>query len=115
MMTNAKVEKILKALADRSRLRIVNMLAEKPLCVCEITEVLKLSQSTVSGHLRVLKDAGLLLDEKDGLWVEYSLCKAETFTAGILDLILDVLKADPQMEIERKEAARTNRAVICGK
>ncbi len=49
-----KIEKIFKALCDRSRLRIINILSLKPLCVCEIAEVLGLSQSTVSGHLRVL-------------------------------------------------------------
>ncbi|MGD2089620.1 MAG: metalloregulator ArsR/SmtB family transcription factor [Candidatus Aminicenantes bacterium] len=52
-----KIEKTLRALGDRSRLSIINMLGEKSLCVCEIKEVLKLSQSTVSGHLRVLKEA----------------------------------------------------------
>ena len=110
-----KVEKILKALGDRSRLRIINMLGEKSLCVCEITEVLKLSQSTVSGHLRLLKDAGLVEDEKDGLWVEYRLCRDEQFNSGILDLVLEALKSDREMEEERETALQANREVICKK
>jgi ArsR family transcriptional regulator len=110
-----KVEKILKALGDRSRLRIINMLGEKSLCVCEITEVLKLSQSTVSGHLRVLKDAGLVEDEKDGLWVEYHLCRDEQFNSGILDLVLDALESDREMEEEREMALQANREAICKK
>jgi len=111
----AKIEKVFKALGDKSRLRIINMLGEKSLCVCEITEVLKLSQSTVSGHLRVLKDAGLVEDEKDGLWVEYHLCRDEQFNPGILDLVLDAVKSDRKLEEERKKASQANREIICKK
>jgi len=109
----SKIEKILKALGDRSRLRIINMLGEKPMCVCEITEVLGLSQSTVSGHLRVLKEAELVEDEKDGLWVEYHLCKDKKFNSDILDLILEALKSDKKMEEDRKAALQANRDMIC--
>jgi ArsR family transcriptional regulator len=109
----AKVEKIFKALGDKSRLRIINMLSVKSLCVCEMTEVVELSQSTVSGHLRVLKDAGLVEDKKDGLWVEYRLNKNDDFIAGILDLTLNRLNSDKIMEEERNAALKANRAVIC--
>jgi len=109
----SKVEKILKALGDKSRLRIINMLGEKSLCVCEIKEVLKLSQSTVSGHLRVLKDAELVEDEKDGLWVEYRLCKDEKFNSDIVNLIREALESDRKMEEEREMALQANREVIC--
>ena len=91
------------------------MLAEKSLCVCEMTEVLKLSQSTVSGHLRVLKDAELLEDEKDGLWVEYRLCRDYRFHSLLLDLILEELQSDRKMVEERKKAAQADRSVICKK
>lgn len=113
--TISKTEKIFKALGDKSRLRIINMVAGKPLCVCEITQVLKLSQSTVSGHLRVLKDAGLLSDRKDGLWVEYSLCRDEAFSAGVIDLLTEALKNDPQLQEERSRAFEADRDVICSK
>ena len=113
MLSN--IEKIFKALSDKSRLRIINMLGGKPLCVCEITEVLKLSQSTVSGHLRVLKEAGLLEDEKDGLWVEYHLNRENRFNADILDLILETLESDPEMTDERKAALQASREAICKK
>ena len=67
------VSRCLKAAADQSRLRILGMLKRKTLCVCEIAEVLGLAQSTVSRHLRVLEDCGLVDRRKEGLWVEYSL------------------------------------------
>ena len=111
----ANLEKIFKALGDKNRLRIINMLAEKSLCVCEITAVLKLSQSTVSGHLKVLKEAELVADEKDGLWVEYRLCSEKTFVFQILGIILETLESDKRMAQERKAASRADRVVICKK
>lgn len=65
--------KIFKALSDKNRLRILLMLTRKPLCVCEIQDILKVTVSTVSKHLSILRDAGFILDEKDGKWVNYRL------------------------------------------
>ena len=66
---------IFKALADPHRVRIVNLLATspEPVCVCEFTEPLGLSQPTVSHHLKKLMDAGLLDREQRGTWAYYSL------------------------------------------
>ena len=109
------IEKVLKALGDKSRLRIINILGEKSLCVCEITEILKLAQSTVSGHLRILKEAGLLEDEKDGLWVEYRLCHDNQPHTDIVNLIREALQTDPVMKDEREQALKANRDIICKK
>jgi ArsR family transcriptional regulator, arsenate/arsenite/antimonite-responsive transcriptional repressor len=67
--------KVFKALADPHRVRIVNLLATspEPVCVCEFTEPLGLSQPTVSHHLKKLLDAGLLDREQRGTWAYYSL------------------------------------------
>lgn len=67
--------KLLSALADTTRLQIVRMLSrfDEPLCVCEITPQFNLGQPTISHHLKVLRDAGLVNWEKRGLWVYYSL------------------------------------------
>ncbi len=65
--------KVMKALSDPSRVKIVKMLQHRVMCVCEIQAALDLAQSTVSKHLRVLEDAGLLWHEKEGLWVNYHL------------------------------------------
>ncbi len=67
--------KLLSALADNTRLGIVEMLArlDEPLCVCDIVSEFDLGQPTISHHLRVLRDARLVLWEKRGLWVYYSL------------------------------------------
>jgi ArsR family transcriptional regulator len=110
-----KIEKTLKALADRSRLRIINMLNEKSMCVCEITEVLGLSQSTVSGHLRVLKEAELVEDEKDGLWVEYRLSRDSKFNDAVLTLLLETMKSDKKLIADRKKAVQVDRELLCKK
>lgn len=63
----------LKALSDPTRLRLLTMLAERDesLCVCELTEQFDLHQPTISHHIRILKDAGLVAGEKRGVWSYY--------------------------------------------
>lgn len=73
-----------KALAHAARLRILAMLREGELCVCQITAVLQLAASTVSAHLAELKAAGLVEERKNGRWVHYRLSASGTSTvAGI--------------------------------
>ncbi|MEQ8188992.1 MAG: metalloregulator ArsR/SmtB family transcription factor [Candidatus Eremiobacterota bacterium] len=76
--------KILKAMSDPARLRLLKLLSEKELCVCEIEEVMNVKQSTVSHQLRRLKDAGLVIERKDG-WKSY--CSLDHVTVN--DFIKD--------------------------
>lgn len=66
---------VLKALADETRLRILNLLYDQELCVCDIMEVLQISQTKASRHLSYMKNAGLLNDRKQAQWVHYSLIR----------------------------------------
>jgi len=68
-----ELSSITKALADESRIRILAALKLGELCVCQITELLQLAPSTVSKHLYLLKQAGLVDSRKDGRWIYYSL------------------------------------------
>jgi len=61
------------ALSDETRLQVVEMLSHGERCVCELQEVLDAAQSRLSFHLKVLKDAGLVTDRRDGRWVYYAL------------------------------------------
>jgi len=63
--------KVFKALADPTRLRIVHLLRRRELCVCELMFVLDMEQSRVSRHMRVLREAGLADDVREGRWVVY--------------------------------------------
>jgi DNA-binding transcriptional ArsR family regulator len=73
-----------KALADKQRLRILGLLSQGPLVVNDIRSVLKLSMSTVSQHLSILKSAGLIVDSKKGRWVEYSITEEVTSSYSIV-------------------------------
>ena len=61
------------ALSDETRLRLITLLGNGEQCVCDLTDALHAAQSRLSFHLKVLKDAGLVTDRKDGRWVYYSL------------------------------------------
>jgi ArsR family transcriptional regulator len=61
------------ALSDQTRLEIIDLLRNRERCVCELTDTLDAAQSRLSFHLRVLKDAGIVRDRKDGRWVHYEL------------------------------------------
>ena len=65
--------KVMKALSDSNRVKMMKMLQHRPMCVCEIKEALGVAQSTASKHLKILEDADLVRSYKDGLWVNYSL------------------------------------------
>jgi len=65
--------RLLRALADETRLRILNLLSRRELCVCQIMEVLGIGQSKASRHLAHLRHAGLVTDRREGLWIYYSL------------------------------------------
>ena len=69
----ATLETVFKALADQTRLRIIGLLLSGEICVCHIHESLGLPQPTVSRHLAYLRNAGLVVSRKDGLWVHYQL------------------------------------------
>ena len=104
-----KVVKIFKALSDSNRIRILKMLEEKPMCVCDIKDVLGLANSTVSKHLSLLRDAEFISDEKDGKWVYYSLNKMnyEKYINQILPLIKTWLNDDGTVRSDKKKAANS--------
>ncbi|MEN8222175.1 MAG: metalloregulator ArsR/SmtB family transcription factor [Acidobacteriota bacterium] len=110
-----KTEKIFKALGEKNRLRIINMLMARPMCVCEITEILNFSQSTVSGHLRILKEAEIIEDTKEGLWVEYSLVKRDDLNKSIFKLLRTMFEEDLVLIRERRSALKADRQVLCMK
>lgn len=62
---------ILKALADKNRIRIIKLLSARKMCVCELAFVLEISQPSVSRHLKKLKSVGLIGEEQDSFWSNY--------------------------------------------
>ncbi|MBN2011523.1 winged helix-turn-helix transcriptional regulator [candidate division KSB1 bacterium] len=107
--------KIFKALGDKSRLRILKMLQIRQLCVCEMTTVLGLATSTVSNHLSILKEAGLIFDIKDGKWVDYSINtqSSSLFITGLLPLLSFWLNDDEQIQMDAEKLKTAYRNELC--
>ncbi len=105
-----------RALSDPNRIRIMKMLAERGLCMCEVRDVLGLSSSTVSKHLTVLLDAGLILDSKDGKWVNFRLNdrSERKLIRSIILLIRNSFGDDETIQIDSAALRKVDRNKICG-
>lgn len=93
---------LFRALSDETRLRIMVLLSRKELCVCQLEWALGLTQAKVSRHLNVLKNAGLVRDRRQGLWIFYSLTEPKNelerfvhrYLKGMLHKKYDLFKKD---------------------
>ena len=92
---------VARALGHPARLRIVAMLQTGELCVCQVTEVLKLAPSTVSVHLKELKRCGVVVDRKDGRWVYVSIAPDEQTRAWV-DVAMASLAGDPTVDADTR-------------
>ncbi|RMG44673.1 MAG: ArsR family transcriptional regulator [Candidatus Dadabacteria bacterium] len=99
---------IFKALGDLNRLRIVSVLGGGELCVCQITELLKLAPSTVSKHMSVLRQAALVESRKEGRWIYYKLATSENSqpAAQVRELIQKLLQDDQQANSDLNEVKK---------
>lgn len=106
--------KISKAISDRNRVRILKMLEVKPLCVCEITNILNVANSTVSNHLSILKESGLIIDKKDGKWVEYQINKGKSkeLQNEVLGLVSKYLNDEDETINDAISCRKVNRLEI---
>ena len=101
---------VFKAFGDQTRLRILFLLAERELCVCELVAVLEMPQGRISRHLAQLKHADLVTDRRAGLWIYYSL------TQGNSALVLrlhDYLIADHKSLPEAREDLERLETMAC--
>ena len=94
------VVKLIKALAHENRLRILNLLQEQALCVCELRNLMDINQSNASRHLAKLKQADLLEYNREGQWVYYQLNKANVEEHSFIQKILNEELAGEQFEID---------------
>jgi ArsR family transcriptional regulator, arsenate/arsenite/antimonite-responsive transcriptional repressor len=106
---------VFKALSDPNRLRIMKMLGERELCLCEVREVLTLSNSTVSKHLTILRDADLLLDSKQGKWVNFRLNdrSQHRFIRSVIGLVRNSFEDDEAIRADANRLRRVDRKKIC--
>ncbi|MST94079.1 MAG: ArsR family transcriptional regulator [Pedosphaera sp.] len=93
-----------KALADPTRVRILAALRGRELCVCELCDALQVSQSTLSTHLQVIRDAGLVRTRKEGKWIYYAPAPGrERFTESVFTFFNAALRDDAHL---RRDAGR---------
>src|SRR3990170_8460483 len=102
------LEQLFRALADRTRLRLLNLVADREICVCYFVEILGVSQPKISRHLAYLRRAGLVAARRDGKWMHYRLvAPANDAVAGVLREALRHLRRKPEM---RHDLARLGSA-----
>lgn len=90
--------KVAKAFADPTRVRIISALRGRELCVCELCEGLKIGQSTLSTHLAVIRDAGLVRARKEGKWVYYELdADKQPLLKAVFEFFSSSLKGDTRI------------------
>ena len=95
------------ALADTTRLRLLNLMAGREVCVCHFVEILGQSQPKISRHLAYLRNAGIVAARREGKWMHYSICAPNnTAAAAVLAAALAALKSDKQMQVDRARLDR---------
>ena len=97
-----------KTIGDKTRLRILGLLKNRELCVCDLTEVLEISQPAVSQHMRRLRQGGFVKERRGGQWTYYSLNGDNPFLEMILPLI-PVIKEDEKRLQEFQDNKEKNR------
>jgi ArsR family transcriptional regulator len=114
-MALSETLRLLEVIAEPSRLRILALLADRRLCVCELCAALRLKQSVASQHLRVLRDCGLVQDSKNGLWVDYELSRDVLSgpSGRVLKTIMLEAGKDESVQKDRRAAAKVDRKALC--
>ncbi len=107
--------RVMKALSDPNRVKIIKMLQRKIMCVCEIQDALKISQPSVSKHLKILEQAGLVDYKKDGLWVNYYLADGSSspYVASLLGNLRHWLEDDSEVLELMEKLPGIRREDIC--
>jgi len=103
------MEMMFMALADRTRLRLLNLMAEEEVCVNYFTEALRESQPKVSRHLAYLRNAGLVDTRRHGKWIYYSICRpGDNLLGSVLDATLYALSDDAELQSDKARLADLN-------
>ena len=96
-----------RAVADRTRLRVLNLLGEDEVCVCFLVEILKTNQPSISRHLAYLKKAGVVDARRQGKWMHYRIVDPpDRHASQILGELREWLKQDKEMQQDRKRLVK---------
>lgn len=109
ILTFDEAEDCLKALGEETRLKMIAYLTLDSFCVCELVELLQMSQPSVSQHLRRLRQADIILEDKRGKWVFYSLNKDHKLYALLLHLVTTL----PSLNGEIRSLVVEGKRILC--
>ncbi|MFE4046792.1 ArsR/SmtB family transcription factor [Priestia sp. YIM B13490] len=101
-----KAAQILKLLGDKTRLSMMKLLQNNECCVCELVEIYKASQPSISQHLRKLKDIELIREKRKGKWIFYSLNKENKYYQFVLDILESLPSEDERLKELEKQGLR---------
>jgi len=103
--------KAMKALSDETRIRILNLLAERECCVCEVMQAMEISQTRASRNLMMLYDAGFLKLRKEGLWSLYSLDKESLpeYLVKLVEGVESALVKNSKAAMDKKRLKKSER------
>ena len=103
-----ELESLFKALADKTRLRILALLGNNEVCVCHIHDSLGLPQPTVSRHLAYLRKSGLVATRRDGVWMHYQVSRSlSPVIRGVVTAAVDAVQHLPATTQDRKQFERS--------
>lgn len=102
-----ELDRFFAALADRTRLRLLNLMRDGEVCVCFFAETLGTNNPKISRHLAYLKRAGLVSGRREGKWIHYSLnMPKDAMASEMLDSLFKTLRTDEQMQADRAALER---------
>ncbi|MCA9395058.1 MAG: winged helix-turn-helix transcriptional regulator [Candidatus Omnitrophica bacterium] len=109
-----ELEQILKVLADKNRMRIIKLLEQRPMCVCELAYVLGIKQPSVSRHLKKMKACGVIREEQNSYWKDYSLAMNKGgYTRSLTRNFKTWLNEDPVVKQDRARLRKADRNTLC--
>jgi ArsR family transcriptional regulator len=109
---NYNIENLFKALADRTRLRLISLIGDSEVCVCFLVEILKTSQPKISRHLAYLRRAQIVAARREGKWMHYRLTEPpDEHAARILREVRASLGEHPEFQRDREKLERVCCAV----
>jgi ArsR family transcriptional regulator, arsenate/arsenite/antimonite-responsive transcriptional repressor len=108
-----ELERLLKALADKNRLRILKLLEARKMCVCELAFVIGITQPSVSRHLKKLGQAGLIESEQDCFWTNYYIRSDHRLLKTLLSCLKKALSGDGSIKADAKKLKKVDRTKLC--
>ena len=109
-----RLTRLMKALSDQNRLKVIKMLQKRRMCVCELQAALGIAQPTVSSHLKVLEAAGIVESSKEGQWVNYSLVEnGPDYGRAILENVKALLEDHREIAVLLAGLDSINRENLC--